>query len=63
MLHESQLNLTGLVHAMRSNGPLHQVIDMDHGPLYVDQRYHYVRPSLRSNHNENMLLLLEGHFW
>src|ERR1700676_477733 len=36
---------------------------MDHGPLYVDQRYHYVRPSLRSNHNENMLLLLEGHFW
>src|SRR5882762_3430389 len=36
---------------------------MDHGPLYMSQRSHYVRPSLRSNHNENMLLLLEGHFW
>src|SRR6202790_3017625 len=29
MLHKSQLNLTGLVHAMRSNGPLHQVEEMD----------------------------------
>jgi hypothetical protein len=26
MLHKSQLNLTGLIHAMHSNGPLHQVL-------------------------------------
>ena len=29
----------------------------------MSQRYNFQSPSLRSNHNENMLLLLEGHFW
>jgi hypothetical protein len=35
---------------------------MDHGSSISDQAYHYETPSISSNHNENILLLIEGQF-
>jgi hypothetical protein len=37
-------------------------LHMDHGTLILDQAYHYETPSTSSNHNENILLLVEGQF-
>ena len=31
------------------------------GAIYLDQGYHYDIPSVRSNYNENILLLTEGY--
>ena len=50
-----------MVHGINGHDPglwLH----MDHGTLILDQAYHYETPSTSSNHNENILLLVEGQF-
>jgi hypothetical protein len=38
-------------------------VQMTQGGKKMTQVYHSFFPSLRRNHNENMLLLLEGHIW
>ena len=37
-LYKNQLNLKGLVHAMRSNSPLHQVVLVGEGGAYCSYR-------------------------
>jgi hypothetical protein len=38
-------------------------VQMTQGGKRMTQVYHSFFPSLRSNHNENMLLLIEGDIW